>query len=149
MREMTGGCLSAAKFDIQRTPIQLLSRYATARTVRSRLGLLSQFWLAFQKQRFQFKATLKPSTILATAVNQLIETSVRNADRQLSLTLLLCLISGSSKPVLSTTRAGWNPKMHVYCDSAEPSDPYTRRQSKIREDACVASNGSWNIVADT
>jgi hypothetical protein len=46
----------------------------------------------------------KRSTIPATAVNQLIETSVRNADRLLSQMLLLCPISGSSRLVLSTTQ---------------------------------------------
>jgi hypothetical protein len=122
MREMTGGCL-CGQVRIRRTPIRLLSRCATARTVRSRQGLLSQFWLAFQKQRFQFKATLKRSTILATVVNQLIETSVQYADHPSSLMLLLCLISDSSKLVLSSEPEPF---------PSEPRGMHWRRYERLR-----------------
>ena len=56
MREMTGGCL-CGQVRYSANADRLLSPCVTARTVRSRLGPLSLFLLAFQRQRFQFVAT--------------------------------------------------------------------------------------------
>jgi hypothetical protein len=125
MREMTGGCLCGqVQYSANTDPA--IVAVCHCRTVRSRLALLSQCWLAFQKQRFQFKAILKRSTIPATAGNQLIETSVRNADRLLSQMLLLCPISGSSRLARSTTRAGWTLKCMCIVIVRSPGPPYPK-----------------------
>jgi len=107
MREMTGGCLCGqVRYSANADPA--IVAVCHCKNCQKQTGTAFSVLVGVPKTaRFQFKATLKRSTILATAVNQLIETSVRNADHPLSPMLLLCLILGSSKPVLSTTRAGW------------------------------------------
>ena len=131
MREMTGGCLSAAKFDIQRTSNRLLSRCATARTVRSRLGLLSQFWLAFRKTALSVQGNLK--TFHDTG------DSGQPVDRNFCPECGSPIISDVAvMPDLRFIKAGtlddtsWlDPKMHAYCDSAEPWTPIPEGSQKF------------------